>query len=574
MQTTVERYKNNSGKEIIQGEGIYRDVKFSYRVHKASNQKEYSHVLKASIISPNTNRILQFGGKRYNDFRKKLDKKIELLTVEVKKLDPMSAEFQKAESVLRRQMTKKERLGTNLPIEDLNATASTYLTSVDDKTIKKAFEEVVVRLYADYQDDIFQALGSTAEKDLHTRTLYDMYQNDFFRSLPATTAKVLKGKKNALLNICNRLNEKSVRDLTDKDIEQVERVLGNTKRNKMRLAEKFLDYCGESGGYTGANPITTYYQHKGNSKKSKGPPRNPLYPTESTHIAEEPEQKLHDALQHQLDNDAALAIALAKGFRMSMDRILTICWKDIIIDGTHVWISDYHDNYTGGTHNYIRPPLGETTDFILTKYNQLIEKHGKTKLGKMLVVPVPGKTMGERKTTVTKYIRTMLAQAGVKKEDFEAALDKDNPKAAGGAGYQLLIKHYDYVLQEHCGVDLDSGLGHYLRGLRIYDTTTDYYRCLSDETGNNFLQRIMRRDNWVAPPLNKDTIICCANGETNKYTILPGGPGTRTGVVTTQAVFVPAGFEVSISAPLGIEGEIYAIETLNGSPPVKYQEIF
>ena len=160
MQTTVERYKNNSGKEIIQGEGIYRDVKFSYRVHKASNQKEYSHVLKASIISPNTNRILQFGGKRYNDFRKKLDKKIELLTVEVKKLDPMSAEFQKAESVLRRQMTKKERLGANLPIEDLNATASTYLTSVDDKTIKKAFEEVVVRLYADYQDDIFQALGS------------------------------------------------------------------------------------------------------------------------------------------------------------------------------------------------------------------------------------------------------------------------------------------------------------------------------------------------------------------------------------------------------------------------------
>ena len=74
-------------------------------------------------------------------------------------------------------------------------------------------------------------------------------------------------------------------------------------------------------------------------------------------------------LEQLRDNGMCLAIPLSKGFRMPIDRILNITWKDIIIVGNEVLIQDYRKKYTGGTHNYLRPPLQETANFIIARYN-------------------------------------------------------------------------------------------------------------------------------------------------------------------------------------------------------------
>lgn len=60
---------------------------------------------------------------------------------------------------------------------------------------------------------------------------------------------------------------------------------------------------------------------------------------------------------------------------MTMDRILSIKWKDVLIEGNEVRICDYRENYTGGTHNYIRPPTREAADFLIEKYNELYKKY-------------------------------------------------------------------------------------------------------------------------------------------------------------------------------------------------------
>lgn len=72
--------------------------------------------------------------------------------------------------------------------------------------------------------------------------------------------------------------------------------------------------------------------------------------------------------------------ALAKGFRMPIERMIEITWKDVIILGNEVLIQDYREKYTGGTHNYLRPPLRETANFIIARYNHLKEKTRKPNL--------------------------------------------------------------------------------------------------------------------------------------------------------------------------------------------------
>ena len=79
------------------------------------------------------------------------------------------------------------------------------------------------------------------------------------------------------------------------------------------------------------------------------------YRPNATHLTEKSEKKLHDALVTNMD-DTAMAVALVKGYDISIDRLLTLTWGDLIINGDTVRIPDFKENLTGGTRNFVRPP--------------------------------------------------------------------------------------------------------------------------------------------------------------------------------------------------------------------------
>lgn len=151
--------------------------------------------------------------------------------------------------------------------------------------------------------------------------------------------------------------------------------------------------------------------------------------------------------------------------------------------------------------------------------------------------------------------------AGVSREDFEKAIDPNKKKAAGGAGYALLCKHYEFTLQTSCGVNLDSGIGCYLRAMRIHDTTTDYYLCLSDETGNHRLQTIMNRAQCGTGAREEKNLPSISSkfikGDSiREYSVLSGGPQEKTAVVTKKRIFIPAGSNLTLMCKNGLTGTV------------------
>jgi len=136
-------------------------------------------------------------------------------------------------------------------------------------------------------------------------------------------------------------------------------------------------------------------------------------------------------------------------------------------------------------------------------------------------------------------------------------------------------KHYDYVLTERCDVVLDSGVGCYLRGIRIHDTTNDYYRSFSDPTGNRFLQTIMDRDDCFreVPAQPPEITEQYTNGQ--QELVFPvGPPETRSGVITKEPIFIPKGTIITIGSPCGINGNVSFSNQSNLPTPSKRIDLY
>ena len=184
--------------------------------------------------------------------------------------------------------------------------------------------------------------------------------------------------------------------------------------------------------------------------------------------------------------------------------------------------------------------------------------------------------MSQKKAKLTSHIRNTLLEAGVPEELLRKATNQDNPKEAGGAGFNLLKKHYEYSLQEQGGVKLSSGLGFYMRGRRIHDTTTDYYRCLSDQTGDHVLQVIMRRINVGAEAPKKTAVSSVLLNEEGKREInVPAaGHDIKTGVITKKTVFIPKGTEIYFSSPNGVEGTVSFHRQAKSKETMEFKNIY
>lgn len=524
------------------GEIIYRDVKFLYRVC-ICNRPSYAYLLKVSLISPVTGKI--------HKSKKKL-------------------------SAYNRRHGKKEE-GESPPkpsqksSEYANAYKEGYLTTCDEKTVISKAKKIIPHLYADFQDEILGALRETGS-DIHPRTAYEMMQREFFSSRPAVTEKTLRENRNIVKNFCDLLDHRTISELSDADIKSAVSATKGMKDKKLRLIEAFFEFCGENKLYSGQNPISIYLEHNKikHTSSVKG-----LYPSNSITISKECEEKLHLIIDESITEDLSLAIPLVKGFKISIERLLSLTWSEVLIEDNNVRILDYLPNLTGGTHNYTRPPLRETADFLLKKRQLLLEKYSEKQINKMLVVPVPGQSISAKKATLSKYFRTTLLAAGVSQSDIQQAARPGETKSAGGAAYKLLSRHYDFVLQDRCEVDLDSGVGCYLRGIRIHDTTNDYYRSFSDPTGNHFLQVIMDRDTLFCEESSTNTEITeqLVNGH-QEITIPAVSPRIRTAVLSKDFLFLPKGTRLIITSPCGIEGQVSFQTSPNTPPPEKHIDLY
>ena len=567
MKINIIRDTNKKGKERIRGETIYMDTKFSFTVHKSS-KPNYKYVLVVSIISPATGKIMQMTKKPRNDFEKKTKCRLSDVCDEEIGCNH-SSDLEKLEKEKLRLENKLHRLHTGARLDELNVNASTYLQDANNKTIETHVVSLVKKLYGDHYDEILKELKKSPSTDeLSVRTLYDMYQNDFFRTLPAVTPKVLKEKKAALVAFCNAI-EKTISHLTDNDIKNALESLNKSHRKHTNTIEKFFSYIGNQKTYRGVNPITRYKNNTQTKNKGKHSPPS------SNHLTQSEDKELHNFIVSQLElDDRCLAIPLAKGYKMPINRIIRSTWDDVIIIGDEVLIREYQDKFAGGTNNYLRPPLRETANFIIARYQYLKKTKSKIQLKKCPLVPLQGKSETEKKAELSKYFRETLQSVGVTRKKLTESINPENPKAGGGAGYALLSNHYEYVLQEVCGVDLNSGVGYFLRAMRIHDTTTDYYRCLTDETGNHFLEIIMRRDGYAEIKIDGNPATIKSTLSEDKTTrlanILPCNANEITGVLTRKKLFLPAGSDLILSAENGIRGAARLTEKEDVSPEADY----
>lgn len=566
------REKTIDGRKTISGEAVYLDVKFTFSVHRASAKKaDYSHVLKVNIIDPRTGKILQkkMSMKMQSEKIKKVEERIVALETHESASDDNSE--------LMRLRRKKEKLQQGERLDECNASISKYLVDDKKKTVKKAVEIAVKKLYGKHCSEICKALRTSAPiNDIHLLSAFEMYQNGFFSREPAVAKKTLKDKKNALRNICERLNEKPLSKITVEDIAKVAKSMKGNVKAKLNCAEKFLTFCGELGAYAGANPITVYKESHHDKKTGGGSG----YPEVPGIILLEEEQRLHEEMEKDLFSDLGLAVPLGKGARMSIPRMLELYWKDFIIDSDGVRIQDYKDQFTGATNNYIRPPTKEVSDLIVKKYGVLVKKYGKTRLRKMKVLIFPeGTTEQQKKAAVTKHIYEVLRNAEITREKIRTAVDHNNPQKAGGAGLSLLHKHYDYALKEYGGVDLHSGIGLFLRGMRIYDTTTDSYRCLNDETGNYYLQVIMRRIDVCTGNISIDQSPITSkvkNPRLREIKVAAIGHDIRTGVQTKKVIRIPKGTTIVVKSKYGVKGSVKfrLVESKSIEEQGRYQNIY
>lgn len=537
---TVPTTKNAS--KLPHGETIYRDVKFIHRVCTC-NKPPYTHLLKVSIVSPSTGKILRSKRK--------------------------IAAYQRRKSKSNEgDSPPKRHKGST---EYANAYRTVYLKGYDAKTIKAKLNEIIPHLYADFQDELYRALRETSS-DVHARTAYEMMHREFFSNRNTVSKKTLKEQRSIIRKFCDLIDAKPLSALTESDIKKAVSCMAEKKHKKLRLIEAFFEFCGENNLYSGQNPISKYL---GSENTKKRPSSNGQYPHNSTHLSDKCERTLHRIIEESINEDLALAIPLVKGFRISIDQLLTLTWNDIPINGKEVQILQYLPNLTGGTHNYTRPPLRETADFLLKKYRLLLKNHSENRIKKMLVVPVPGKTISEKKAALSKYFRTTLLAAGVSQADIQQAARPEETKAAGGAAYTLLCRHYDYVLKEQCEIETDSGVGCYLRGVRIHDTTNDYYRSFSDETGNHTLQTIMNRDDRFREIPAKPPEITEQYLNGYQEVIIPSGPPeTRSGVITKEPIFIPKGTIITIGGLCGVNGNISFSNQPNLPTPSKRIELY
>ena len=510
----MKKYSKN--KEIV-----YNDIVFTYGLSKPSQSKAaYGCVLSVHIIDPIT-------GKR---MKKPVREKCIF--------DENSREEKEVEIVKCHYFGKNEEL--------------------TDKKVLDAANKCARDLYAEHNYSIEKKMRALPEiGKINSSQMYHRYIKDFMRTKGRTKKSTQKENERIIRNACKELMDDPVNSISNKKLDTL--FSNNTYLAKKNMICEFFDYCKAQGAYSEVNPIANYLDRTNIKREKKAKYR---YPKELSHLPLDIELSFHALMLEHLGDKEIMAPILAKCAKLSLAKAIALRWESvIIIDNDYVAIIDENNN-TGSFHVMDRLVLMEGASLIIEKRRKLIEEYGSEEAIKSKkVIPIRISKSGridsdtKLKSHLTTYIRNMLIQAGLQPEEINSAAP--GTRKAGGSGVALLRKHYDYVIQERCGIDIESPEGKYIRGLKPGDVTNTYYRSLNDKvSGILFFEGVVRRDDFFLPRM-KGAIEADIKKEGNYTNVVVSspGPGQRLSIVLPRTL-VTEGTHIVISSRYGITGEI------------------
>lgn len=492
---------------------VFNDIVFTFTVSNSSKAR-YSAVLTMHIVDPETGKLMKEAVKN----------QIPLVT----------------EEVVTKVISKSYYFDNDI---------------VSDTDIKKAALQCASKLYSKYENKLLRKLRIKPEvSKINTNQMYIRYIEEFMKTQNRASAATQKEKRRVLKNACMELMDKPVVKITNNDID---RLFKNTKYvKKKNLIRDFFEYCRNKSAYSGINPVLNYLEYN-NLRKLKTSRK--AYPKELSHIPPKSEEKLHELMLKHIEDNEIMALILIKCFGCSLNDTLSMKWSAIEEYDGQIIVKGQKNN-TGSFHTFDRPILLEGDFLVKERIKYLHNNTNKEKnLDKERVVPIRrSKDMKETRLRgrLTTYIRNMLIEAGLKPDEISSVAP--NTRTPGGTGVALLRKHYEYVLSERCGLNLDTPEGKYMRGLVPGDTTNLFYRSLSDRvSGIPYLLTITRRDdfflsrNYEAP----ETTIMQERDNHFTYKIPSPGPGRKLSIIIPK-VFLQSGTTIKIKSRYGVTGEI------------------
>lgn len=513
----------------LDGYAVNRDVQYRVHIYETPT-KRYKTEGTLLMTDPSTGQILQASGNR----RRKI--------------------------LAKNTTTAEERtaIQDGKRSEKLNIKKMLYLNSIDDiEDVVERIYKKTLELYLENQSALESRLakGDGSGAILHPFTLFEYYQKRFFSTQQSVKAKTQERRQGELRRICVELNEYTAGSIPDLAIRRLREQLGSRPDDKLRVAEKFFQYCLEKGYIRGENPFTRFFQHHVVCSDSS------VMRAKLGRIDLDTEQKLHKLIERELGhNSKALAILLAKDAHLDVREICDLRWKDMDIQNDRVIVINHHPDCSGSLHNFSRPILPYAAHVIRTVYRQLISEHGEDEVKKMYVVSSTEDPLSPLETkTVTSYIRNTLYRAGVSRDLMQIA-STQGKKTSGGAGVRLLHAHYKYILETECGVQNDSGRFKFLCGEVPTDILTQYYRNLTDHHGSSHLHTLVRRDGrfYTAPePLEESEayqyfeIATERMPEETERLVGPAAGNLLSGAIGTA--YLPIGTEIFFYAHHGLD---------------------
>lgn len=123
VEIRISREKKEE-KIQISGIAIYMDTKFTFRLFQVSASKEkYAYLVRANVISPATNKILQAGGKKRKDYKSKQNKIIKNNDAILETLEPSDPSCSAIHKAIEKAKANLAALKVGRSIQALNATA-------------------------------------------------------------------------------------------------------------------------------------------------------------------------------------------------------------------------------------------------------------------------------------------------------------------------------------------------------------------------------------------------------------------------------------------------------------------
>lgn len=470
--------KEKTGHQIYyKGQMIHNALQFPFVCYDTPNGKGDLRAI-IHVISPNTNKRMMYEGKNLRERMERLSEK-------------EKEDFRAGKQIEKLCIAKEVII--NLPRN--RGSGIRTVSQSNEREIKRAIEKAVISLYGDNHSQFTKALRESGKGGcLHASAAYDAYSKTYFAG-QTCSAKTLKEKKDALKKLCAALDEYPMDAIPAKTVASAYAMTKSKQVWKFNILEDFFTFCQGKGLYKGENPISQFLQTrpgKDDKTAADAAARRALIPRV---LPLDVEKKMVETLYAQIDNPAVLSVALAAGADAGIEEMRELRCSDIIVNEKgEMIIRLFKRENTGATHNFSRPPLPAYRDLILARLAYLKDRYKEEKIQRMYLVP--SDNSGESPmpaSKITTYLRTTLLHAGIDYSKLAACV-ADGRHKLGGAGLKLLQDHYETILREECGVDLSSGIGHFLCGKAIFDTTTDSYRSLISEDGKHVLQGLIRRD--------------------------------------------------------------------------------